>query len=585
MFFRNNQDAEKVEFESLSLDLQNRFNSYQNFNYAVIGGLFLSLICSVLWAAVTVSTGMQIGFMAIGVGLLVGHGVKFFGAGFETRFGILGASLAFFACFLGNFLSQIGFIVNENGMTYLEVLAYLDFDLVRTIMKESFSGMDVFFYAFASYEGYKFSFRPIPEDYKESLDLAPVHDKRRLPAVGAVFITLSVILIYLSSSVNGDVTHYYPNGNVEYTGKIDKGVETGKWEYLYIDGGVRYYGEYKNGKEEGIWILNYESGKVNTISNYRNGLLDGSVVSYYESGATHDSSQFVMGRLQGSYVSYYESGKTMTTGNHKRDFQSGEWVSYYENGNISLKNAFEDGQISGISTTYDSLGNAIEIFETKEGKTKFMYQQDIAGNKTIVNGNGVYKTYYDNGQLKQIGNVKSGNRIDDWKVYHPNGKLFELASIIDNQYILKDAWHRNGDAMVTKGNGDYMVYYDTTDKIIEKCTYKDGKRHGLWKSFYIDNGQVQYETTYNNDLEDGNFYIYNTDGAVVTEGKFNKAKKSGTWIWYFDNGVTSSTVEYKDDKKMGKQIFYSELGYEAKEEVYKDGKLVSEKYLEDSSKE
>ncbi|MFA7326883.1 MAG: hypothetical protein WC121_09480 [Candidatus Kapaibacterium sp.] len=580
MFNKKEEATEKIEFESLSLDFQNRLNSHQNFSYAVVGGLFLSLLCAVMWAAITVAAEMQIGYMAIGVGMIVGHGVKFFGAGFETRYGVLGASLAFLGCFLGNFFSQIGFLVNENGMTYLEVFTYLDWSLVNTIMKESFSGMDVFFYAFAIYVGYRMSFRPIPENYKESLDLSPLHDRMRLPSVGITFFVLVILAYYISSSVNGEIVHYDLNGNIEYTGKIENGLETGKWEYFNIDGSLRYYGEYKNGKEEGIWIQNYENGKLNTISNFRNGLFTSSLVSYYESGTIYDSSIYVMGRLHGSYISYYESGNLMTTGNYTRDLQTGEWKSYYENGTISFVGNFEDGELNGVGSYYDSLGTLVESYSYKEGEVSFIYQQDSKGKRNIVNGNGLYKTYYENGQLKQVGKVKSGERVDEWKIYHSNGEIFELASIVDNKYIIKEAFYRNGNPMIVNGNGDYLVFYDTTDNIIEKGTYKNGLKHGLWKSFYAENGQVQHEFNLNEGVEDGAYYNYSDSGVIITEGTFVKGKKSGSWIWYYENGAMSSIVEYKEGKKVGKQIFYSELGYEAKEEVYKDGELVSEKYLE-----
>ncbi len=580
MFNRKDENTEKVVFEDLSLDFQNRFNSYQNFSYAVIGGLFLSVLCSVIWAVITVATEMQIGFMAIGVGIIVGHGVKFFGAGFETRFGVLGASLAFLGCFLGNFLSQIGFFINESGMTFIEVLAYLDFSTIDLIMRDSFSGMDIFFYIFAIYEGYKFSFRPIPEDYNESLDLSPLYNQMRLPTVGITFFVLATLAIYLSSNAKGEIVHYYPDGNVEYTGKIENGLETGRWDFLNTDGSLRYSGNYKNGKEEGVWKLNYENGSINAISNYRNGLLDGLRISYYESGSVYDSSYYIMGRLNGSYSSYFESGKLMTTGNYTRDLQTGEWKSYYENGVISFVGNFEDGVMNGESTFYDSLGTLTEKFLYKAGIAQFLYQKDSKGNINVVEGNGFYKTYYSNGQLKQIGRVKSGERVDDWKVYHPNGELFELASIQEEQYILKEAWYRNKDTMISNGSGDYLTFMDTTDIILEKGTYKNGLKHGLWKLFYPDNGQVQIEYNYSDGLEDGDYYNYSTEGDVITEGKFVKGKRTGTWIWYNSNGTTSSIVEFKDDKKIGKQIFYSELGYEAKEEVYENGKLVSEKYLE-----
>ena len=53
-------------------------NTTTHFYFAFIGGLVAMLISAVLWAVITVATQFQIGFMAIGVGLLVGYSVQYF---------------------------------------------------------------------------------------------------------------------------------------------------------------------------------------------------------------------------------------------------------------------------------------------------------------------------------------------------------------------------------------------------------------------------------------------------------------------------------------------------------------------------
>src|SRR5260221_13726610 len=57
-----------------------------------IGGGFISaIIGAVIWAAVTVATGYQIGWMAVGVGFLVGVAVRKYGKGLTPMFGVIGA--------------------------------------------------------------------------------------------------------------------------------------------------------------------------------------------------------------------------------------------------------------------------------------------------------------------------------------------------------------------------------------------------------------------------------------------------------------------------------------------------------------
>ena len=68
-------------------------------------------------------------------------------------------------CIFGNFLSQVGFVAidPEIDLSYFEALKVLltDMPLTVEIMKETFSPIDLLFYGFAIYAGYRYSFRKI----------------------------------------------------------------------------------------------------------------------------------------------------------------------------------------------------------------------------------------------------------------------------------------------------------------------------------------------------------------------------------------------------------------------------------------
>lgn len=102
--------------------------------------------------------------MAIAVGFIVGYSVRYLGKGIDQVYGIMGAGLALLGCLLGNFFSLVGFAANAENLGYLETLSSIDYSLIPTIMTETFNPMDLLFYGFAVYEGYKFSFRPITEE-------------------------------------------------------------------------------------------------------------------------------------------------------------------------------------------------------------------------------------------------------------------------------------------------------------------------------------------------------------------------------------------------------------------------------------
>ena len=122
------------------------------------------MVAACIWAGVTVATGYQIGWMAVGVGFAVGYLNRIAGKGVDQVFGIAGAALALFGCGLGNLLAVCGMISAQEGVPFLQVLSSLDFAAVKELIVLTFSPIDLLFYGIATYEGYKLSFRQVSHD-------------------------------------------------------------------------------------------------------------------------------------------------------------------------------------------------------------------------------------------------------------------------------------------------------------------------------------------------------------------------------------------------------------------------------------
>jgi len=131
----------------------------QNLTLGIVGGVIGLIVGAVLWAIITVVTDYQIGYMALGVGFLVGAGVRFLGKGIEPQFGYVGGGLALIGCLLGNLMTVLIVISREFNIPFLTLLTRLNLDLIVEAMKATFSPMDLLFYALAIYAGYRYSFR------------------------------------------------------------------------------------------------------------------------------------------------------------------------------------------------------------------------------------------------------------------------------------------------------------------------------------------------------------------------------------------------------------------------------------------
>ncbi|MEQ6122474.1 hypothetical protein [Reichenbachiella sp. MALMAid0571] len=576
-------DKPQSNFEiisSLPQEVKEKLIPHQDLSNAIIGGFSLSVISALIWAVVTVATEYQIGYMAIGVGFLVGMGVRFFGAGVDQVYGLIGGFFALLGCLLGNLFSQVGFIADVQTLGYLDTLMLLNMETIQLIFEESFAPIDLLFYGIAVYEGYKFSFRSIPEDIKKLDDLTPLYSKLRMPVASMCVVILLVSVYLLSKGVTGDQIFYYESGKVQSQGMLREGKENGPWQYYYENGNIQAETNYKNGLETGIWKWYSESEKLFKVGNYNNGLFDGTWLVYNENGILIDSSNYSNGRLNGAYTSYHENGKLFQIGQYVRDKQTGQFKTYNKNGFLISEGRFNNGELAGLwKYFYEDGTPSHEIEYIDKTISKIMNAWDFNGEKLVSGGNGTFKAFFNNNSVSQEGKLEFGKRVGEWKTYFGDGKLKEVGNYVANDFHLTSAWNQKGEQMVKNGNGEYTSYFDSSTYVYEKGSFKNGLKNGYWEIHYPNTILIQQELNFVDGKVHGRSVNYYNNGNLMTEGVFDKDKKVGEWKWYYESGQLQCSINYENDKKQGDQVFYSEAGIEAKKEVYEDGKLLEEVLL------
>lgn len=135
--------------------------SEQRLLFGSVAGAIAGAIGAIIWAVVTVVTSFQIGWLAVGIGCLVGAAVRWAGRGTTQTFGIVGAGLALVSVVAGNFLSILGLLAGEFEVSYLEMAARFDYSQSLAVMAATFSPIDLLFYGIAVWEGYRFSIREV----------------------------------------------------------------------------------------------------------------------------------------------------------------------------------------------------------------------------------------------------------------------------------------------------------------------------------------------------------------------------------------------------------------------------------------
>jgi hypothetical protein len=153
-------DIDQVKSQMVMQEMKDN----QNLLFGMIGGIVAAAIGAAIWATITAMTNFQIGWMAVGVGFLVGHAVRMCGKGIDKSFGIVGATLSLLGCLAGNLLTVCIAISRHQQIPFFDLLSRLNPEIVLELMRATFSPMDLLFYGIAVYEGYKFSFRKISKE-------------------------------------------------------------------------------------------------------------------------------------------------------------------------------------------------------------------------------------------------------------------------------------------------------------------------------------------------------------------------------------------------------------------------------------
>lgn len=145
-----------------------RLRDNQNIGGALLGGFAGAVVGAALWAIITVSTNFQIGWEAVGVGFLVGFGVRKFGRGIDPAFGYIGGALSLFGIALGNILTGMAIVSKDQSIPFTDLASRMNLSIAWQLLVAGFAPLDLLFYGLGIYYGYRYSFhRLTPEDLSQ----------------------------------------------------------------------------------------------------------------------------------------------------------------------------------------------------------------------------------------------------------------------------------------------------------------------------------------------------------------------------------------------------------------------------------
>ena len=370
----------------------------------------------------------------------------------------------------------------------------------------------------------------------------------------------------------------------------------GKNVFYYENGRIASEGLFKNGLPQGIWKSYYEDGTLKSIGNKKAGLSDSIWVFFDEEGRKRKVYDYANDKKNGCATFIDTNGHVIKEMFYLNDISQGERLEYYPDGSLKSVVEMVDGKEVGLLLEYNEKGIVITeaIYDNGYLKDLNEYNRyDDEGKKT-----GVWRTYFNNGEIASEIVYKGGNKNGLSKVFNDKGKLIDLqrmegdtiAGHVDELVIidLYKGYYPNGKIKLVGGldngqkNGIYREY-DEEGNIINGYIYqKDtliaegiisgyGIYEGEW-TYYFKSGAVKAKGAYENSKKEGKWKYYYSNGKLEQEGTFKDNKQSGNWSWYYSNGQLKRKEFYNKDQLLDGTVYeYDSLGNEMTKGDYYNG--------------
>lgn len=392
---------------------------------------------------------------------------------------------------------------------------------------------------------------------------------------------------YKDDKLDGEYKVYHRNGQLRIDGNYKADERDGDWKYYYADGKLKEEGKYVNGDYAGVWNSFHRNGNKDEVVTYgENGKRKGVYNEYNEAGELvleyeYKGEEIISYKSFGKdgkvlsektktkkeldFERFHENGNISVRGQFYKDYAVGEWSYYNYYGQIkSTKNFNDEGELEGVYITY---------FDNGELDSKSNYKDGML--------DGYYEEYYQNGQMYCQGNFEDDQRVGLWayywkdgslksEYYYINGEVVGMVKTYDEKGVLNEEIQYYEDffeklyAYDSKGNmynlqtlelgTGKITFTDANDELSQQTEYLGGEKNGE-EIGYFDNGKVRFRGSYLNGNMEGKWTYYDRFGNVTSEGNFVNGEQDGMWK-YYDNGKLTLESTYDNGVLNGDRIWY-----------------------------
>ena len=388
---------------------------------------------------------------------------------------------------------------------------------------------------------------------------------------------------YKDSLPHGKWIGYYKDGETKHVKRFEDGKKQGKWQYYTELGDVHTLELFENDKRNGEWYkrlegkdiqyqfwdmdsliseyadLHYPNGQLIEKISYKEGLKDGKFTGYYESGETKHKKKYTEDKPDGKWQFFTAGGDKNEEQIYAEGKKVEEWYRIDEKGDTYYQFWDQDSLISEYADLHYSNGQLIEKISYKDGlkdgkftgyypSGKVEYIKRYEEDKPM----GEWKFVKEDGSTKKIERYEMGKKNEEWITYEENGDVYY-------QYWVQDS-------LIS----EYADLHYPNGQLIEKISYKEGKKNGKFTGYY-ESGQTKYIRTYKDDKLEGKYADYTESGQILLKQSYvNDLLDGASKEWYL-NGKVKVKTSYTAGKLNGGFMSYDSLGRKETKGEYEMG--------------
>jgi antitoxin component YwqK of YwqJK toxin-antitoxin module len=209
-----------------------------------------------------------------------------------------------------------------------------------------------------------------------------------------------------------------------------------------------------------------------------------------------------------------------------------------------------------------------------EGKKNGYWVRKDTNGKKIYEGRfthdipcGEFRYYYPEGGLKAVSFLSDGGKRSRTTTYYRNGRKMAEGVYLDE-----------------KKDSIWKFYSEYDNVIVSEESYKNGKKEGISKTFYVD-GLIAEKMTWKDGVRSGPWEQYYTDGNFKLQCAFLVDMKNGPLKTWHINGKLWLTGQYVNGGPDGTWTYLQENGQVEKKEYYSKGALIrTEEFIKKETK-